>query len=603
MGMSAATTAAEGIKFCIFDLRRGQQEGQELDKILFFFPADLPFSAQLSVIGLSEGLITFTRIFSPGAACEVVEKNESEAIWRIDALRKVLKEVHSLFLMFHGSIRTLIEKEPAGGLIRSHLYPFIMDYLSDFLLGKKLQLPSFRDCLKERGTVQMLTVSREAAIEVQSLVRMLESFAGNTQFYTLILFQDLLVSTTLSPADFLLGKKLQLPSFRDCLKERGTVQMLTVSREAAIEVQSLVRMLESFAGNTQFYTLILFQDLLVSTTLSPVDTINLFTYAVLRLTPRALSSGVSSWSYLRKGSTASNVATGSILAQSASVSEQTFRSPDTSPPGGDNSHHIARPLQPDRWSKGKDGFLVTDIWGTEASSSISATPTIWLQQTEERVYVCAYQYRSLTLILLVPVASILNGEQGVSVVKQQILENASLKMLKIEEKLSKGWAGENAYHVSGYRYLLVDGDRDVSRASPPGKVTTLTKESLLALSKVREEVDLEKGRMEHDNAGQEKDLEVCIRAKNNAWESLLALSKVREEVDLEKGRMEHDNAGQEKDLEVCIRAKNNAWVIARITKGKELYMVLEKANETVLYASDAVEKFSNRYCNGAFSLD
>jgi len=45
----------------MFDLRRGQNEGQELDKILFFFPADLPFSKQLSVIGLSEGLITFTR--------------------------------------------------------------------------------------------------------------------------------------------------------------------------------------------------------------------------------------------------------------------------------------------------------------------------------------------------------------------------------------------------------------------------------------------------------------------------------------------------------------------------------------------------------------
>lgn len=510
MGLSTATTATEAIQFCIFDLRRGQQEGQELDKILFFFPADLPFSTQLSVIGLSEGLITFTRIFSPEAACEVieaerhshvfyeaepdiwmvmvVEKNESEAIWRIDALRKVLKEVHSLFLMFHGPIRALLEKEPAGALIRSHLYPFIMDYLSDFLIGKKLLLPSFRDCLKERGTVQMLTVSREAAIEVQSLVRVLESFAGNTQFYSLILFQDLLVSTTLSP----------------------------------------------------------------------VDTINLFTYAVLRLTPRALSSGVSSWSYLRKGSTASPVDTGSMLAHSASVSEQNFGSQDTAPVGNNN---VARPLQQDRWSKGKDGFLVTDIWGAEAGSSTSATPTIWLQQTEERMYLCAYQYRSLTFILLVPVASILNGEQGVSVVKQQILENASLKMLKVEEKLSKGWGGENAYHVSGYRYLLVDGDRDVSRASPPGKVTTLTKESLLSLSMVREEVDLE------------------------------------------KGRMEQDNAGHEKDLEISIRAKNNAWVIARITKGKELYMVLEKANETVLYASDAVEKFSNRYCNGAFSLD
>lgn len=38
-------------------------------------------------------------------------------------------------------------------------------------------------------------------------------------------------------ADFLIGKKLHLPSFRDSLKERGTVQMLTVGREAAIEVQ------------------------------------------------------------------------------------------------------------------------------------------------------------------------------------------------------------------------------------------------------------------------------------------------------------------------------------------------------------------------------
>lgn len=48
-------------------------------------------------------------------------------------------------------------------------------------------------------------------------------------------------------------------------------------------------------------------------------------------------------------------------------------------------------------------------------------------------------------------------------------------MFSVEEKLSRGWGGENAYHVSGCRYLLVDGDRNISRASPPGKVTTLTK--------------------------------------------------------------------------------------------------------------------------------
>ncbi|PON68126.1 hypothetical protein TorRG33x02_262870 [Trema orientale] len=515
MGLSTAAsvnTTPEGVQFCIFDLRRGQQEGQELDKILFFYPADLPFSTQLSVIGLSEGLITFTRIFSPEAACEVieaerhshvffeaepdiwmvmvVEKNkESEAIWRIDALRKVLMEVHSLFVMFHGSIRALLEKEPGGGLARSHLYPFIKDYLSDFLVGKKLLLPSFRDSLKERGTVQMLTVSREAAIEVQSLVKVIESCTGNAPCYSLILFQDLLVSTTLSPE----------------------------------------------------------------------DTINLFTYAVLRLTPHALSSGVSSWSYLAKG-TSPHMATAFMMAHSGPFPEQFYTPRDTSP-AGDNRFRVTHPLRHDKWSKGKDGFLVTDIWGMEAGTSVPATPTVLLHQTEERMYLCAHQHKNLTVIFLLPLSSILNREQGISAVKQQLLENAALKISKVEEKLSKGWGGENAYHVGGYRYLLVDGDRNVSRTSPPGKVATLTKESLLALNKLREEVDLDKSRAQ--------------------W----------------------DNAGHEKELEVSIRAKNNAWVIARVTRGKELYIVLEKANETLLYASDAVEKFSNRYCNGAFSLD
>ncbi|KAG8498751.1 hypothetical protein CXB51_005155 [Gossypium anomalum] len=537
MGLSSIGTATEGMQLCIFDLRRGQHEGQELDKILYFFPPDLPFSTQLSVIGLSEGLITFTRIFSPEAACEVIEaerhshvfyeaepdiwmvmivekSKEPEAIWRIDALREVLKEIHSLFMMFHGSIRALLDKEPGGGLTRAHLYPFIMDYL--------------RAC--------------------QKLSPLDECCWGNAEV----------------AADFLVGKKLLLPSFRDCLKERRTVQMLTVGREAAIEVQTLVRLLESSAGNAPCSSLILFQDLLVSTTLSPEDTVNLFTYAVLRLTPlTALSSGARSWSYLRKGNTSSHVTAGSTLAPSGSVSEQFYGSQDTSP-AGDNRYCVIRPLQHDKWSKGKDGFLITDIWGVDVGSSDVTTPIVWLQHTEERMYLCAYRYKSLMLILLIPLSSILNGEQGVSTVKQQLLENASLKILKVEEKLSKGWGGENAYHVSGYRYLIVDGNRDISRASPPAKVTTLTKVKHRAV------------------------------LSNGIFTCLDRLKEVREEVDAEKSRSKWDNPGRDKDLEVSIRAKNNAWAIARITGGKELYMVLEKANETLLYASDAVEKFSNR---------
>ncbi|KAL1558289.1 Vacuolar fusion protein CCZ1 B, variant 2 [Salvia divinorum] len=485
MGLSSENDRREAMKLCMFDLRRGQTEGQELDKILFFYPADLPLTTQLSVIGLSEGLITFTRVFSPDAPCEVieaekhchvfyevepdiwmvmvVEKENPEAIWRVDALRSVLKEIHSLFMMFHGYIRALVDKEPSGGLVRSHLYYFIMDFLRDFSIGKNLQLPNFRDSLKEQGTLQMLTVGREAAIEVQSLVTLLESCVGNKQCYSMTMFQDLLVSTNLSP----------------------------------------------------------------------IDTLNLFTYAVRRLTPIALFRGASAWSSSRKTDTACNTYAGALQVTSVSAIDQYYNSHDPSPIRRHN-YPLVRPLQHSKWSKGKDGFLTTDIW--------------------------AYQHRGLTVILLVPVSSV-SGDQGISMLKQQIIENASLKMLKVEEKLSRGWGGENAYHVSGYRYLLVDGDRYVSRASPPGKVTTLTKESLVALTKLREEVDSEKA-----------------RAK---W----------------------DNSGREKDIEICIRAKNNSWLIARLVRGKELYMVLPKGSETLLFAADATEKFSERYCNGAFSLD
>ena len=99
--MASMSSGDESLRLCVFDLRRGQTEGQELDKILFFHPPELDVSTQLSVTGLSEGLITFTRsadwytlfliwfalvdmsmyesceykcrLFSPEAACEVIE--------------------------------------------------------------------------------------------------------------------------------------------------------------------------------------------------------------------------------------------------------------------------------------------------------------------------------------------------------------------------------------------------------------------------------------------------------------------------------------------------------------------------------------------------
>lgn len=516
MGLTSNSSSSEGLQLCVFDMRRGQEEGHELDKILLFFPTSCPLTSQLSVIGLSEGLITFTRIFSPEAPCEVIDTDkhshvlyQPEAdIWMIlvvekskeykevsrpNALQSVLKEAHCLFTMFFGSIRALLEKQPNGATVRSCLYTFYTDYLSDFIVGKKFQMPSFRESLVERGTIQMFSIGRETALEVQSLVRFLET---------------------------------------------------------------------SFTGSIPRHSLILFNDFLVSTTLPSGDTTNLYTYAVLRLTPNAIASGANSRSYLKKGNLAVPDPVSPMFSNVTTVPEDVIpTSRDTSPVRQDRKFQVPRPLQHEKWWREKDGFLMTDIWGTEIAGRSALSPTVWLQQTEERMHLCAYQYKSLTILLLIPAGSSANGMQGISILKQQLLENAYLKILKLEEKLSREWGGGNTYHVPGYRYLFCDNDKNVSRASPPGKVTTLSKSSLAALSKMRAEVDLVKKRAERDN----------------------------------------QIHGQ--DLEVCMRAKNNSWIISRISGGNELYMALEKASETLLYASDAVEKFSKRYCNGVFSSD
>ena len=155
------------------------------------------------------------------------------------------------------------------------------------------------------------------------------------------------------------------------------------------------------------------------------DTVNLYTYATMRMSPRALSSSSRSWSYLYRGSTAAHLTTGSVLPTSSSSSEHIHRSRDTSP-SGDDRYVIVRPLQQDKWSKGKDGFLVTERWSSDAQTLNSSIPTIWLKQTEEMMYLCAHQHKNVTIILLIPVTFINSVERDIPIVKQQFLENVSI---------------------------------------------------------------------------------------------------------------------------------------------------------------------------------
>ena len=100
-----------------------------------------------------------------------MEKNkDTGAIWRIEALRGMLKEVHSLFVMFHGSVRALLEKESTGGLTRAQLYPFITDYLSSKQLSPKFSTFKFLFCFPASFHFVSLNVSISKAVSLGRLL-------------------------------------------------------------------------------------------------------------------------------------------------------------------------------------------------------------------------------------------------------------------------------------------------------------------------------------------------------------------------------------------------------------------------------------------------
>ena len=135
----------------------------------------------------------------------------------------------------------------------------------------------------------------------------------------------------------------------------------------------------------------------------------MFAYTIKRLTPQALAQGTNSWSYLRRGPSEDHQHT----ANDSSIKRL--------------NSDIPRALQPGKWSKGKDGFLLTDIWLTESGSSIASTPVVWIR--DQQMFLVIYQHRNLTIVLLIPSNSLVNGEKDLPFLKQQFIDNVGLLSL------------------------------------------------------------------------------------------------------------------------------------------------------------------------------
>ena len=117
---------------------------------------------------------------------------------------------------------------------------------------------------------------------------------------------------------------------------------------------------------------------------------------------------------------------------------------------------------------------------------------------------------------------------------------------------------EASGHVTGYRYMYRNLVTGVAAASPPNKVSKMSKESLGVVRGIREEF--------------------CSDSSVS---------------DQTKGDRDACN-----DVEMFIRTSNESWIILRRFGPRELIVVLEKAGETLLEAAAAVKMFAARYFRG-----
>ena len=129
-------------------------------------------------------------------------------------------------------------------------------------------------------------------------------------------------------------------------------------------------------------------------------------------------------------------------------------------------------------------------------------------------------------------------------------------------------------HVPGYRYLYVDDATLAVRATPEAKLATVTFDSLCAVQSVRREMEDEMSNSfcSIDDSGSSSIHELCVRARNDVW------------VVGKRATAPGDKGG------TSTYGARDRW----------LWVVLERAGDTLLDASAAVGAFCDAHFDGVF---
>jgi len=214
--------------FFFFNPTLSVKEGTEHEKILFFHPHQMNLGEKTNSVGLSEGLITFTRTFSPDGLCEAVRRekhtcafyNPEPNFWVVmivknpfiiktakdgkatyqyfedevdDALlQSIIRQSYKMFRLFNGPCQKVMDEVNVQDL-RKRLENFVPAFISTLNFEQL-------DLFTTLEGIQFLPVDKNVYLRIQSFVNLTEDTFPKI-LYSAFLFRDHLVWSGLEQDD------------------------------------------------------------------------------------------------------------------------------------------------------------------------------------------------------------------------------------------------------------------------------------------------------------------------------------------------------------------------------------------------------------------
>ncbi|XP_047635475.1 vacuolar fusion protein CCZ1 homolog [Phacochoerus africanus] len=216
------------LSFFIYNPRFGPREGEEENKILFYYPNEVEKNEKIRNVGLCEAIVQFTRTFSPSKPAKSLhtQKNRQffnepeENFWMVMVVRNpiiekqskdgkpiveyqeeelldkvyssVLQQCYSMYKLFNGTFLRAMED---GGvkLLKERLEKFFHRYL------QTLHLQSC-DLLDIFGGISFFPLDKMTYLKIQSFINRMEESLSIVK-YTAFLYNDQLIWSGLEQDD------------------------------------------------------------------------------------------------------------------------------------------------------------------------------------------------------------------------------------------------------------------------------------------------------------------------------------------------------------------------------------------------------------------